>query len=44
MHLRTVFAVAALAFVCATTVAAQSDATVLARGKYLVEGVVACGN
>ena len=44
MGLRTAFVATVLvAFSCASALAAPSAAT-LARGKYLVEGVVACGN
>lgn len=44
MNLRTAVATSVLTLVLAPTTWAATDAAVLARGKYLMEGVVACGN
>ncbi len=44
MKMRTVLATSLLASVLLPTAWAAPDAATLARGKYLMEGVVACGN
>lgn len=44
MHLRTAFVSTVMVMLTCSAAMAATDAATLARGKYLVEGVVACGN